>query len=366
VDRNFRFLEAFLPFIARKPVLSKRTYERKLARQIVIRTMKNNGEDGKTDFLSLFPPERWTYGAEHEFGDWDTRLGLPEGFYSDRREKKCANGNGIAASPAYPFGGEVNTPPTPSPEEQGEALIEFLLMHPAASVNYRSAMHGHVRVPGLIGNLPALKRLNAYASRYGQEILDTIEPYRLNPPTREQYSEPVELKGALRRWKHRQVSQGTILSPALVRRMAEARSAEEFFRTAKPPGGWQFFRRPAVNLFRIFPETARDHTTGTIEFRHFPGTRDPEIAAEAMCWCRDYLILALSDTPPGPKLAEYRSRGLLPMPFPRYEHDKELIFRRTCAKDGRSLADIRAEIERLFRAGGASDLSNHESKFSLF
>jgi hypothetical protein len=47
-----------------------------------------------------FDPANWTYGAEHEYGDWDRRRGLPEGgwyeipgfpnrFYSDPREAEC-------------------------------------------------------------------------------------------------------------------------------------------------------------------------------------------------------------------------------------------------------------------------------------
>ena len=300
------------------------------------------------NFLRFFPVDSWTYGAEHEYGDWDTRLGLPEGFYNDRREAKCMNSNGIASSPAYLYGGEVNTPATKSPEGPGQAVANFLAMHPNATVNYRSCMHGHVLIPGLLQNLPALKQLNRYQRRYGPQILATIEPYRACWPSARDYPDPEELKGAVYRWKHRLVSHQTILDRATVDGMSRASTVRDFFLFAKPRGGWQFFKRSAVNLHRMFPETSKDHTTPTIEFRHFPGSLDPEVVAEAARWCRDYLILALSDADPSEKLAQYKKRGLLPMPFPRYDHALELRFKQTCAKDGRTVAQLRSAIHAVF------------------
>jgi hypothetical protein len=97
----------------------------------------------------------------------------------------------------------------------------------------------------------------------------------------------------------------------------------------------------------MFPETSKDHTTPTIEFRHFPASLDLEVVAEAARWCRDYLILALSDTDPSEKLAQYKKRGLLPMPFPRYDRALELRFKQTCARDGRTAAQLRFAIPAL-------------------
>ena len=71
----------------------------------------------------------WTFGAEHELGDWDQRNGLPTGFKMDTRDITVMNSNGIAADPkgrSYSFGGEINTPPTDTIEGQGAALEELL------------------------------------------------------------------------------------------------------------------------------------------------------------------------------------------------------------------------------------------------
>jgi hypothetical protein len=303
----------------------------------------------------MVDPATWTYGAEHEYGDWDRRRGLPEGkwyeipgfpnrFYSDPREAKCMNSNGIASSPVYPYGGEVNTPYTRTPEGQGAMVTIFRSMHPEATVNYRSALHAHVRVPGLKADLPALKRLAAYQSGHGRDILEVIEPYESVMPDRDLHPE------AFRRWYHRANyrtgSHRKLLDEAIVLRLLSVETVPDFIETVRPPGGWQFFRRPAVNLFRMFPETAKDHVSETIEFRHFPGSLDPEVVAEALRWCRDYLLLAFSGADPAGKLAEYRRRGLLPMPFPPYSHDLEKIFQETCSKDKLSLPALREKVER--------------------
>jgi hypothetical protein len=52
----------------------------------------------------------WTYGAEHELGDWDQRKGLPYRHKMDVRDVTCMNSDGIAADPKgklWPYGGEI-------------------------------------------------------------------------------------------------------------------------------------------------------------------------------------------------------------------------------------------------------------------
>ena len=65
----------------------------------------------------------WTYGVEHELGDWDTRQGF--GKFGRDREPNICNSNGVAGDPSlrdYPFGAEINSPPSETPEEQGSRL----------------------------------------------------------------------------------------------------------------------------------------------------------------------------------------------------------------------------------------------------
>src|SRR6266850_2527990 len=130
------------------------------------------------NFLNDLDPGGWTYGCEMQFGDWDARR-LPPGFGVDRKEFGNMNSNGIASDPlgkSYPYGGEVLTPPSATPEEQGALLSTFLAMHPEAALNHRSSLHVHIGVPGLREHLPALQAVNRYNRTWLPAILDRIEP----------------------------------------------------------------------------------------------------------------------------------------------------------------------------------------------
>jgi hypothetical protein len=304
------------------------------------------------NFLEELDPVNWTYGCEMQFGDWDTRR-LDPAFGIDRREHGNMNSNGIAADPlgrSYPYGGEVLTPPGYSPASQGEKLALFLDLHsnPAPALNHRSSLHVHVGVPGLKDNLPALKQVNRYGRSYLPAILELIEPMprpHLKPGETQE-----EFLGRARRWRKRVTSHHTITTEARVKIMEEAKTVPEFFEAAVSRNGkgvpnWHFLCRPAVNLIRLYKIGKRDFPT--VEFRHFPGTLDPEILTEAVSWCRDYLVLALSDKDPFPLLGNYLTRGLLPMPTPEYSHALEIHFRRTVHDGTLSRKEIEENIAEI-------------------
>lgn len=281
---------------------------------------------------------RWTYGCEMQFGDWDTRRGLPEGFRIDRREHGNMNSNGIAADPSgksYPYGGEVLSPPSDTPAGQGEKLALFLDLHPNAALNHRSSLHVHLGVPGLRQHLPALQQVNRYNRTHLPRILDRIEP--MPRPQARLWESGEEFAGRVRRWRKRVTSHHTITTEARVKIMDEAKILEDFFEASVSRNGkgfpnWHFLCRPAVNLIRLYKIGKGDFPT--VEFRHFPGTLAPEVLTEAVSWCRDYLAFALADKDPRLLLGGYLDRGLLPMLTPEYSYERELNFRLT-AHDGR-------------------------------
>lgn len=304
------------------------------------------------NFLDDLNPAPWTYGAEMQFGDWDTRR-LPPGFSIDRKEFGNMNSNGIASDPlgrSYPYGGEVLTPWSYSPEEQGDRLTTFLAMHPETALNHRSSLHVHVGVPGLREHLPALKAVNRYNRLWLPQILDRIEP--MPRPVRKPGETEEEFAGRKRRWRKRVISHHALTTEARVKRMEEAVTIPEFFEVAvsrnkagKP--NWHFLCRPAVNLIRLYKIGKGDYPT--VEFRHFPGTLTPEVLVEAVAWCRDYLSFALADLNPMLLLGGYLTRGLLPMPTPEYVHARELNFRRTCHDGTLSRAEIEANIADILK-----------------
>jgi protein-tyrosine-phosphatase len=270
----------------------------------------------------------WTYGVEHEFADWDTRNGVPEGF-DWGGDWTVVNSNGIAVDPPgqiYPYGGEVRTPPTSTPEAQGGLLREFLLLQPKASVNYRSNLHVHVRVPGLREDLDALKRLLSYNVRQLPSALDFVDP--IPEPLRDSYVRDEDYRGAVTRFRRRQVSHHQLPLPRYSEAQLAATTVEEFFAAEVPRSRagktlWHARPRSAVNLRQLLQ-------TDTIEFRHFPGTLDPKEVIAAARWARAYLRAALMT---GETVEDLSGQPeFLDASFPRfcpYDHGMEMTYRAT-------------------------------------
>lgn len=234
---------------------------------------------------------RWTYGAEFELSDFPQSR--PHRWRTDL-DWTMVNSNGIAVDPSgrvYKFGGEILTFPTTCASGVSDQLSEFIVKFPEASVNYRSNLHIHVRVPGLRGDLGKLKKLQMYNSRWLPILLPIIEP--IPAPLRSEYLDSKEWLGARKRYARRKVSHQRIMPDEIVSRQLAASSCTQFFDAEaiyQPTGKllWATKPRCAVNLRQLL-------VTDTIEFRHFPGTCDPLKVFTAVCWCRDYLKAAFDD-----------------------------------------------------------------------
>ena len=136
----------------------------------------------------------WSWGCEHELADIPRDRPLPKGYGWDVKDITIVNSNGIANDPKgelYKFGGEINTPPTDTVGGQVECLSTIKELFPEAKVNYRSNLHVHIRVPGLKGDLEALKQVHRYVHEHMPKLLPIIEP--LPKPTMWEHSDPKEL-----------------------------------------------------------------------------------------------------------------------------------------------------------------------------
>lgn len=267
----------------------------------------------------------WTFGAEHEWADIDRKRPLPKGYGWDDRDITIVNSNGIANDPKgvlYQFGGEINTPPTKSPEGQVECLNTLKGLFPEAKVNYRSNLHVHVRVPGLKDDLKALKQVQKYIHEYMPRIFPVIEP--LPKPTMWEYSNPVELEGASRRWRRRRVSHQALLTRERLAHQLAATTVQEFF-DREPPSKdgkplWHLQPRLCVSLRQMLQ-------TDTTEFRHFPGTLDENELGACVWWCDRFMSAALENGPVQ-SLLDWAARRKFPS-FPPYVHDMEVKYRAT-------------------------------------
>ena len=287
----------------------------------------------------------WTYGAEHELGDWDRRKGIPPSFGIDERDVTMVNSNGIAVDPKgkmYPFGGEFNTPPTHSPEGQAEALKIIKAMHPEAVVNYRSNLHIHIHIPGLSEDLEKLKSLGRFNCLWARKVLPLVEP--IPEPTEEEYATEEAYQGARRRWRRRRKSHHTVLSPQRVTRQLQAKTVQEFHDFGVP---WSKEGKPlpfcqprcAINVRQLLE-------TDTIEFRHFPGTLDPEELLTCVEWCRDYLQCWKAGKNPRSHFHMHYLYRKFPEFLP-YVHWMEVRYRATCHDGHVPKGDIATHISAI-------------------
>lgn len=235
----------------------------------------------------------WTFGAELEYGNLDRSKKLPDGCKWDVRDHTMINSNGVAVDPTgrlYPFGGEINTRPTATIEEQVKLFKQLMKLYPEAHCNYRSNLHIHVRVPGLAEDLAALYKLQAYVDTELRWYIDCLEP--IPKPTREEYPHEECFEGAMKRFHRRQRSHHTFIPSMRVAQQKRAKTLEEFLEAEVPrtkEGGtpmWHAQPRACVNLRQL-------RETDTIEFRHFPGTLNPAEFEAALTWCKEFLWAAL-------------------------------------------------------------------------
>ncbi len=245
--------------------------------------------------MQITDTSNWTFGCEFELSDLEmTRL--PMGFDRSLDEQSVVNSNGIACDKTlllYRFGGEVLTRPSDSPESQAEELCKLLKFHPNAKTNYRTGFHGHIRVPGLRDNLLALKQLAKY-NLENSNVLQLIDP--LPKPNLDQHKG--HIREAQRRYEWMMGQHQTVTLPQKVEWQLRASSTREFFdagcmrHTKEGVPCWQWHTRPAVNIGRM-----RIAEENTIEFRHFPGTINPQEVITSLNWCRDYLLAAFDGVP---------------------------------------------------------------------
>lgn len=283
-----------------------------------------------------------SYGAEHEWADHPLDRDPPPGFGRDVKDITIVNSNGIANDPKgkfYRFGGEFNTPPTDTIEGQVGCLTQLKETYPEATINYRSNLHLHVRIPGLKDDLQALKLFQAHIHEHLPDVLATvIEPIPTpgfmfsSVPADSSYSGTEWLEGAKRRFRRRRVSHQCFLTEKRLALQAQAQTIQRWFELEVPqtPEGkpmWHLQPRCCVSLRQLLQ-------TDTIEFRHFPGTMNENQLRVAFNWVKSYTEHALEGI--GIKHLARDYEGVNLPKFLPYHHDVECGYRLTC-HDGTNL-----------------------------
>lgn len=282
--------------------------------------------------IKKYPVELWTYGTEHELSDWDCNKNLPNGFQRSP-DYTIVNSNGIAAQPnpkVYQYGGEINTPPTETIEGQVKCLAIILNQYRNCSINYRSNLHLHIRVPGLKDDLRMLKQIQEYIHIELSNVIDLIEPIPKGNTAAER-----------KREKRRKVSHHTFLTHQRLKHQLDAKTVQEFFEREVPATKvgkpmWHAQPRLAVGLRQLLQ-------TDTIEFRHFPGTLSLGELERACYWCQQFLHRAINGFDLSSFVQEW---DFSEWPsFPDFNFDLEVGYQATASHNRLKQSEIRENID---------------------
>lgn len=281
--------------------------------------------------MKKYTIKMYTYGMELEYADVKYGQKLPEGSEWNTKDYTIVNSNGIANDPKgklYGYGGEINTKPTGTIEEQIKVVKSIRkCLNPKPIVNYRCNLHIHIGVPGLEKDLSNCKRLFKYINKYADEAYEIVD--NIQKPERDWFITDEEYKGAIKRHHHSLKSHHRKLSPNRIAAILKAKTTKEFYEEHAPLTDkgrmWYFAPRAGINIRHLW-------TTGTIEFRHFYGTLNYNELKYSLLWCQQFVYAALNTGNPPKEIYKsiYKKYGHPKFPkCPIYDHTLELNFRKT-------------------------------------
>lgn len=271
--------------------------------------------------MNIYNVNDFTYGVELEIADVDTRIKLPRNNKWDFKDYTIANTCGVCNDPKKEFtiyGGEINTEPANTVEEQVENIKEiFNVLGERKSINHTTNMHIHVGVPGLSSDLHALKKLAVYIYENQEDAFSITEDLR--EPLISDFINEEEFKGAKKRYHRRKVSHQNKLRKNVLDKLLSATTPKEFYEFFAPLGKngkrqWQLVTRCGINLMQLFNET------DTVEFRHFTTTFNLFEIKSSIEWCKLFMegalisgktpkdIIKENDWMRFPKFGEYNHR----------------------------------------------------------
>lgn len=274
-----------------------------------------------------------TVGLELEWADVDRWASIPEylGSWNDQ-DYSIVNSDGHANCPTgqtWRWGGEINTRPTETCGDQA-VIVEALVALLKPTINYKCNLHVHVGHDQLRdvrdggGDLDLLKRVARYLRDAEDFVYQFVEPIEV--PDSTEFPDPEELRGAKKRYRRNLTSHHHSLSEARWTEMMSAKSVIEFKNAHAAPatGGkraWHVAPRPGMNMRSLWKH-------GTIEYRHFPGTCDPQEVFHAASWCKLITKAAVRGTPTPEQIWKENGPWVMPQ-FRRYDHQLALGFERT-------------------------------------
>lgn len=246
--------------------------------------------------MKQYESNKFTWGYEIEWGDIDRRLEVPDHLGKwEYAEKDIVNIHEpfqyIACDPMgiEPYmGGEINTKPTKTWQEQANRIIElhdFFVSHgnsPSSSVVNHG--HLHVFVPGLKNDIGGLKRLISYI-KLNQS--DTIEACY-------QFYEPQQIKSCKGAKMYLKFDGGREMPDYMCDNIINLATDFDHFIKLHAAG------KDGVSMGRPFRYGINTYCmkhTGTIEFRCFRSTTKKEEIESQFRFAERFIDAALNNGP---------------------------------------------------------------------
>ena len=265
-----------------------------------------------------YDPATFTYGAEIEWGDIPRDFAVPEHLGTwEHAETDILNLYGEYALRAVdplgidpPVGGEINTKPTATWDQQVDRIMEIKKLFTDAGYQPTASLvnhgHIHVHVPDLVEDVESLKRLIAYIGANQQLTTEVCYQYQDHPT----------MKGAVKGAKTYLKHDGGRQMPAyMIENICNLATDFDHFIKLHAAG------RDGVSMGRPFRYAINTYClkhTGTIEFRCFRSTTERQEIESQFAFAEAFIDAALND---GPSVEEILERGNFK--FPPYQWNRE-------------------------------------------
>ena len=253
----------------------------------------------------MYNKSDFTYGMEIEWGDVSRSFSIPENLGSwEYSERDIVN---LRAPYAYvcadplgetpPVGGEINTKPTRTWQEQVTRYFELKDLFDAngtsPTVGVTAHTHIHCRVPGLKNDINALKKLTKYVKENQATAIEHVYGF----------FEHNQMKGAKGSKMYLKFDGGRPMPDYMSDNILNlATDFDSFIKMHAAGKDGVSMGRPfrfAINMYAL-------KHIDTVEFRLFRGTLDKVELESCFRFVEDFLDAALND---GPSVAELISNN---------------------------------------------------------
>ena len=268
-----------------------------------------------------YDTKSFTWGYEIEWGDIDRTLKIPSHLGKwEYAETDIINIHppyrGLACDPlgeSPPVGGEINTKPTKTWQEQVERIMEIKKMFPNASDACVNHGHLHVYVPGLKDDISALKRLISYIKENQHVVIDKLYQYRLHPDMSMSKTAKTYLK----------FDGGRPMPDYMCDNIINlANNFEDFIRLHAAGKDGVSMGRP----FRYAINSYCMKHTGTVEFRCFRSSIHERHIADSFRFVEKFMDAALNN---GPDVLEILQEYEYQFPPFNYDHEMYIAWEKT-------------------------------------